>query len=68
MPLIAFQLAWIIAFNDRLFDPSLRGYAGLLLNQLLQAVADTPLTLDSPREQWVQAIKGWLQPVQAATS
>ena len=65
---ITFQLAWMIAFNDRLFDPYEGTPTAVLLNQLLQAVADTALTLDSPREQWVQAITGWLQPVQAAAS
>ena len=65
---ITFQLAWMIAFNDRLFDPYEGTPTAVLLDQLRQAVTDTALTLDSPREQWVQAITGWLQPVQAAAS
>ena len=55
-----FQLAWLIAFNDGLLD----GYApetlGETLGALAPRVADSELSLDSPREEWLQRLRGWL--------
>ena len=56
-----FHMAWLIAFNDGCFE-------GLEPEKLQQALdtldlqsRHTTLNLDSPREQWVDAVTAWLQ-------
>ncbi|UOA07076.1 F0F1 ATP synthase subunit alpha [Methylobacter sp. S3L5C] len=55
-----FQLAWLIAFNNGVFNKSepkeLMGYLGLIS----QGINGTDLTLDSSPEQWRQAVSEWL--------
>ncbi|MEJ2453171.1 MAG: F0F1 ATP synthase subunit alpha [Candidatus Thiodiazotropha sp.] len=55
-----FQLAWLVAFNDRLFEPAQPEAISGLLGRLEQAVAGSDLDLDSPREAWSQAVAQWL--------
>ena len=55
-----YQMALLVAFNDGHFDAvtdpeRLRA----LLAELQAATASWPLTLDSPREQWAQALANW---------
>ncbi len=56
-----FQMALLIAFNDGHFD-NIQEHDAIreLLAALEAGVKDSPLTLDSPREQWVEAIAGWM--------
>jgi F-type H+-transporting ATPase subunit alpha len=55
------QMALLIAFNDGHFDAvEKHDTVRDLLAALDAAVKDSPLTLDSPREQWAQGIAGWL--------
>ncbi len=61
-----FQLAWLVAFNDGLFDPLEPERIEPALAQLAQAVAQSPLTLDSPREDWSVATAEWLNQVMEA--
>jgi F-type H+-transporting ATPase subunit alpha len=61
MPLPAeFQMAWLVAFNDGLFD----GVDFDAIPQRLQAleaqVRRSPLTLDSARNEWGSAAAKWL--------
>jgi F-type H+-transporting ATPase subunit alpha len=55
-----FQLAWLIAFNENLFDPirpeDIKGF----LARIEQGVSGTTLTLNSSSEQWLQALGDWL--------
>ncbi|WP_262965193.1 F0F1 ATP synthase subunit alpha [Methylobacter psychrophilus] len=55
-----FQLAWLTAFNDGLFNKAepkeLMGYLGLIS----QGINSTDLTLDSSPEQWRQTVSEWL--------
>ena len=57
---IEFNLAWLIAFNDGMLD----GYAAEDLPETLDSLAEhvrgSMLSLDSPREQWLSALSGWL--------
>jgi F-type H+-transporting ATPase subunit alpha len=55
------QMALLIAFNDGHFD-DIQEHDTIResLAALEAAVKDSPLTLDSPREQWAQAIAGCL--------
>ncbi len=55
-----FQLAWMVAFNDRLFEAAQPEAIPDLLGRLEQAVAESDLDLDSPREAWSQAVAQWL--------
>jgi F-type H+-transporting ATPase subunit alpha len=56
------HLAWLIAFNEGLLDaldpPRIRA----ALDTLAREVRDSNLTLDDPRETWMQAITTWIQP------
>jgi len=56
-----FQMALLIAFNEGHFDDiEEHDTVRKLLVALEAAVKDSPLTLDSPREQWAQAIASWI--------
>ena len=55
-----FQLAWLIAFNEGLLDAAGTEHAGDVMAALLPQVRDSGLTLDSPREDWLNALSGWL--------
>ena len=55
-----FQLAWLIAFNDRLFDRLEAGDVPGTLETLAKRTAAADLDLTSPREEWAEAIAHWL--------
>lgn len=55
------QLAWLVAFNDCCFDPLSPEQVMPRLNQLLTAVQNMALNLDSSREQWSEAVRAGLQ-------
>jgi F-type H+/Na+-transporting ATPase subunit alpha len=55
-----FQLAWLTAFNEGLFNQAepkdIAGYLGFID----QGIRRTTLTLDSSLEQWLSAVSDWL--------
>jgi F-type H+-transporting ATPase subunit alpha len=53
-------MAWLVAFNEGLFEQADPDEMETLLERLERAVRQTSLNLDSPREQWVTAVSGWL--------
>lgn len=54
------QLAWLIAFNEGFFDHvDVGGLANTLL-ELASLVGPSGLALDSPRDEWVQALRQWV--------
>jgi F-type H+-transporting ATPase subunit alpha len=55
-----FQMAWLVAFNDGLFDDAEPGDIASQLAVLEGHIKRTELTLNSSREQWVQAVNNWL--------
>lgn len=57
---IEFQMAWLIAFNDGLFQSYSTEEIPALLAALNLRTQSSSLTLDSPREQWRTAISHWL--------
>ena len=57
---ITFQLAWLIAFNDNLFENLELEHIEEQLGKLGENVLDSSLTIDSPRQQWVDALSQWL--------
>ena len=57
---VTFQMAWLVAFNEGSFDGTEPEHIPALLERLQRASQNTTLTLDSPREQWRDAVAGWL--------
>ncbi|WP_319558229.1 F0F1 ATP synthase subunit alpha [Thiomicrorhabdus sp.] len=58
---IEFQIAWLIAFNDNLFEDIEIKKIPEILTRLEQQTATSRLTIDSPRELWLQALQEWLK-------
>lgn len=54
------QLAWLVAFNDGYFNKIKRQKIRSLLDILEHQAENTSLTLNSPREDWSQAVTDWL--------
>ncbi len=57
---IRFLLAWLIAFNEGLFDGLDREALPAKLARLRAAVDASGLALDDHRDDWVAALPGWL--------
>jgi F-type H+-transporting ATPase subunit alpha len=55
-----FQLAWLTAFNDGLFDQAEPREIAVWLVKIENGLAESALTLDSPSGQWRQAVRQWL--------
>ncbi len=56
---IEFQMSWMVAFNDGLFDEMKIEDVSVFLSTLKKQVAQSGLRLDKPREDWVSAVSGW---------
>jgi F-type H+-transporting ATPase subunit alpha len=56
-----FDLAWLIAYNERLFDRLPAISVGEVLQRMRDRVRESGLDLDAGREQWVAAVRSWLQ-------
>jgi F-type H+-transporting ATPase subunit alpha len=64
-PLAAeFQLAWLVAFNEGLFDAAETDAIPQLLGALERGLQHALLTLDSPRREWCDAVSAWIAPEQ----
>ncbi|RLA59080.1 MAG: F0F1 ATP synthase subunit alpha [Gammaproteobacteria bacterium] len=57
---VAFQMAWLVAFNDGLFEGADPDAIPTLLAALEGPVRHTTLSLDTPREEWSAAVASWL--------
>jgi F-type H+-transporting ATPase subunit alpha len=57
---VTFQMAWLVAFNDGRFDGVELEAIPALIGHLQHQSQHTTLTLDSPREQWANAVADWL--------
>ena len=57
---IEFDMAWLVAFNDGLFDTREPEEIPPLLERLRSWSRRCGLTLQEPREQWSHAVAGWL--------
>ena len=57
---IQFQMAWLVAFNDGLFDAIDAGDIPARLKHLASRAGTSGLNLDSPREHWAAAVTDWL--------
>ena len=54
-----FELAWLMAFNGGLFDALEPEQVPSALALLAERLAETRLTLDSPPEDWIAALRDW---------
>ncbi len=52
------QLAWLIAFNERLFDHIDEEALANTLNKLFNTIKTSDLSLDSDRKQWLTVVQG----------
>lgn len=62
---IEFQLAWMVAYNEGLFDSLALDSIAPRLSYLARCVAPGSLSLGDSREAWRQAVTGWLQELAA---
>ena len=53
-------MAWLVAFNDGLFDDAEPEDIPSKLAVLEDCIKQTELTLNSSREQWIEAVTGCL--------
>jgi F-type H+-transporting ATPase subunit alpha len=58
---IEFQLAWLIAFNDGLFEKSELNRIPSIMKSLAQWTSESTLTLNSQRQEWQAALKHWFR-------
>jgi len=57
---IEFQLAWLIAYNDGLFDELKLVDVPAYLSMIEQQIHHCDLTLSSSREQWKSRVSAWI--------
>jgi len=55
------QLAWLIAFNDGLFENTTNDQRQKLFATLDNVITQHALTLDSPRDEWSTALRNWVE-------
>ena len=57
---INFQMAWLVAFNDGLLQHDELDQIPQRLKSLETQLKHSALTLDSPRQHWLDAVAMWL--------
>ncbi|BBP46905.1 ATP synthase subunit alpha 1 [Thiosulfatimonas sediminis] len=65
---IEFQMAWLLAFNDNLFEDIEIKQIPSILNQLERQIAASHLTIDSPRKLWQQTLQEWFHSYSASNT
>lgn len=63
-----FHMAWLVAFNDGLFDNQETDAIPELLAPIEQGLKSSALDLDSPREEWSTAVSEWIGRTDATES
>lgn len=58
---IEYQLAWLIAYNDHLFDDRKLEEIPDILKRIRQDITSCNLNLSSPREQWLSFVQACLR-------
>ncbi|SET37329.1 F-type H+-transporting ATPase subunit alpha [Nitrosomonas marina] len=58
---IEYQLAWLIAYNEGLFDAIPQEHIRSALKYLQEQVDNSDLNIDSGRDQWKRLINAWLK-------
>lgn len=57
-----FELAWLIAYNEGLFDDCKLSELSDALQKILDGITNSSLTLDAPRDQWLLYLNTCLRP------
>ena len=57
---IEFEMAWLVAFNDRHFDDIELEQIPTILETLMQRSRQSSLTLDDLRDDWAEAVANWI--------
>jgi len=57
---IEFQMGWMVAFNDGLFNNTEPEEISTTLTMLKKQISQLGLSLSDPREKWVKALAGWV--------
>jgi F-type H+-transporting ATPase subunit alpha len=62
----SFQLAWMIAFNEKLLDAggpnALPDALQKMLDKVVAGLEQEPLALDAARDEWLLRLRNWLSP------
>ncbi len=58
---VEFQMAWLVAYNEGLFDNLDLDQIRVHLMQLQEQVTDASLNIDQGRDQWKTLIRAWLK-------
>ncbi|MCB1984923.1 MAG: F0F1 ATP synthase subunit alpha [Burkholderiales bacterium] len=58
---IEFQMAWLVAYNEGLFDTVELEQIKTLLAHLQEQVANADLNIDEGRDQWKRLVNAWLK-------
>jgi F-type H+-transporting ATPase subunit alpha len=58
---ITFQLAWLVAYNERLLDEVPLDAVASLLERLAKQVKQSSLRVDEGRDPWLAALRVWLE-------
>lgn len=59
---IEFQMAWLVAFNDGLFDSVEVDVIAKTLRKLAEYIQESTLSLDNKREEWAEVLSDWFEP------
>jgi F-type H+-transporting ATPase subunit alpha len=62
-----FQMAWLVAFSEKLLDSTPSAEIPAALKTLAERVMNSSLTLENSHEDWKQAVESWLNAPGAAT-
>jgi F-type H+-transporting ATPase subunit alpha len=54
------QMAWLVAFNDGAFDGKEASAVATMMSVLKEQATSGEVTLQSGRDSWAKAVKGWL--------
>jgi F-type H+-transporting ATPase subunit alpha len=57
---VEFQMAWMVAFNDDLFEETEPEHIPVALKRIEEGLATRGLNLDSDRDEWARSVAGWL--------
>jgi F-type H+/Na+-transporting ATPase subunit alpha len=57
----AFQLAWMLAYNEGMLDTSTPQTLPDMLQEIQAGLKREPLPLDAVREEWLARLKNWLE-------
>jgi len=61
---VEFQMAWLVAFNEGLFDGLEPEALPERLQTLQERIASSELRLDDERDRWLLAVQRWLAPAE----